>query len=105
MKKRTLTPFGLEVKKRLLETGITQKAFCERHDIGETRFCEVIYGVMPGYKHKEKIAKALKINVPDDIFFVNHAPPMNSYKLMCMSIKGVHSKREGGTTKRAIPGK
>lgn len=64
MAKRTLTPFGLDVKKQLLELGLTQKEFCEQYGIRETRFCEVIYGVMPGYKYKEKIARVLKINTP-----------------------------------------
>jgi len=64
MKRRNLTPFGLEVKKKLLEKGITQRQLCDELGIGETRFSEIIYGVKPGYKYREKIAKALNIKIP-----------------------------------------
>ncbi len=64
MRKRALTPFGLEVKKRLLELGLTQKEFCRLHDISETRFSEILYGVLPGKRYIKKISKLLNIRMP-----------------------------------------
>jgi len=63
MRFKELTPFGLEVKKRLLELQMTQKEFCEKHNIPENRFSEIIRGTVPGKKHKDKIARALGIKI------------------------------------------
>ncbi|WP_035296157.1 Rha family transcriptional regulator [Brevibacillus thermoruber] len=58
---KRLTPFGLEVKKRLLELGMTQQAFCEKYEIPYKRFSEILYGDRPGKKYRGKIAEILKI--------------------------------------------
>lgn len=63
MRKRSLTPFGLDVKKRLLELGLTQKEFCLLNDISETRFSEILYGVLPGREYVKRIAKKLDIKI------------------------------------------
>ncbi len=64
MQKRVLTPFGLDVKKRLLEMGLTQKEFCRLNNISETRFSEILYGVLPGKKYYQTIARELNIRIP-----------------------------------------
>lgn len=63
MKLKGLTPFGVEAKKRLLEKQITQREFCEQHDIPETRFSEILYGVRPGNKYRDRIAELLGIKL------------------------------------------
>lgn len=60
--KRPITSFGWEVKKRLAELQMTQKEFCTEHGISEYRFSNVITGVRPAKKEREKIAKILGIN-------------------------------------------
>lgn len=60
---KQLTPFGLEVKKRLLELRMTQKEFCQRHDIPMNRLSEIIYGDRIAGKYKKEVARVLKINI------------------------------------------
>lgn len=63
MKPKVLTPFGKEVKKRLIEIGVSQREFCKKHDIPENRFSEMIYGIAPVKKHRDKVARALEIKI------------------------------------------
>lgn len=63
MRYKELTPFGLEVKKRLLELNMTQKEFCKKHEIPENRFSEIIRGSIQKSKYKDKIAKVLNIKI------------------------------------------
>lgn len=65
MSRRSLTPFGLEVKKKLLELGLTQKEFCLLNNISETRFSEILYGVFPGREYVKIIAQKLDIRIPN----------------------------------------
>lgn len=56
------TPLGIEIKKRLLDLGITQKDFCSQNNIPLNRFSEVIYGGRGGHgKWKQKIADILNL--------------------------------------------
>ena len=64
MKSKELTPFGIEVKKRLLELKMSQKEFCKKYDIPENRFSEILHGTVPGKKYREKIANILGIKSP-----------------------------------------
>lgn len=61
---KQLTPFGLEVKRRLLELNMTQKEFCQQHNIPMNRLSEIIYGDRIARKYTKKVAKVLKINIP-----------------------------------------
>ena len=61
MKLNELTPFGVKVKKKLLEMRMTQSEFCERYKIPMNRFSEILYGSRPGFKYRDKIAKILGI--------------------------------------------
>lgn len=60
-KNRHLTPFGREVKMRLLEKGMSQKQFCLKHSIPEIRLCEILYGVIKGHNYKVIIMEQLGI--------------------------------------------
>lgn len=62
MKLKSLTPFGIEVKKKLLELRMTQKEFCKKHNIPEPRFSEILYGIRPGRRYKKKRRKFLILN-------------------------------------------
>lgn len=58
-KRNKLTPLGLKVKKALLERGWTQKEFCAREKIKQSRFSEILYGTRPGDKYRSRIIQAL----------------------------------------------
>jgi predicted transcriptional regulator len=62
-KPRRLTPFGVEVKKKLIDLGMTQKEFCMQHNISEPRLSELIYGAKPRPKVRAIVTKALGIKV------------------------------------------
>ncbi|MBJ6362689.1 hypothetical protein ACFOQM_15695 [Paenibacillus sp. GCM10012307] len=59
---RRLTLFGLAVKRALLEKQMTQKQFCEKEGIPVNRFTEILYGLRPGKRYRNKIAEALGID-------------------------------------------
>lgn len=57
-----ITPFGKEVKKRLVDMGLTQREFCRQMNIPENRFSEILYGSRVAKKHREVIEESLEIN-------------------------------------------
>ncbi|GAB6173308.1 MAG: Rha family transcriptional regulator [Desulfitobacteriaceae bacterium] len=61
MKPDRLTPFGVEVKKRLLDLGLTQKEFCEQNNIPTNRFSEILYGKRAANDYRREIEIALGI--------------------------------------------
>lgn len=61
MRSERLTPFGVEVKKRLLDLGLTQKEFCEQYNIPENRMSEILYGKREAAQYRVSIADALGI--------------------------------------------
>ena len=61
MNLKELTPFGIKVKRKLLEMRMTQSEFCERYQIPMNRFSEILYGSRPGIKYREKITEILSI--------------------------------------------
>ncbi|MGE7225615.1 hypothetical protein [Paenibacillus sp. PDC88] len=63
-KHRELTSFGVLVKKRLLEKRMSQKQFCNLHNIPEIRFCEILYGVISGKRRYRKIIIE-KLGIPE----------------------------------------
>lgn len=58
---KQLTSFGLAVKRALLERQMTQKRFCEMEGIPVNRFTEILYGVRPGKRYRNRIVVALGI--------------------------------------------
>lgn len=61
---KRFTPFGIEVKKKLLDMGITQKEFCRQNNIPETRFSEILTGTRVIKKYQTLIADILNIKMP-----------------------------------------
>lgn len=66
MKKRKerrnqLTPFGLAVKKRLLEKGMTQGELAEKVGIHGSYLTDILYGNRAGWKYKEQIQELLSL--------------------------------------------
>ncbi|MDD2433308.1 MAG: Rha family transcriptional regulator [Clostridia bacterium] len=60
---KQLTPFGLAVKRRLLDLNMTQKEFCQQYDIPMNRLSEIIYGDRIARRYKKEVARVLKINI------------------------------------------
>lgn len=59
--RKNLTPFGKKVKKALLDLNMTQKEFCDRNEIPVNRFTDMLYGIRPCTKYREKVRKVLGI--------------------------------------------
>jgi predicted transcriptional regulator len=59
---RQYTVFGLAIKRALLERRITQKKFCEKEGIPVNRLTEMIYGLRPGIKYRQRIIEALGLD-------------------------------------------
>lgn len=62
MARRKLTAFGIEVKKRLLDLGLSQAAFCRQHGIPENRFSEALSSPNPNGKYRRQIARLLRLD-------------------------------------------
>lgn len=60
--KQRLTPFGIEVKKKLLDLNMTQTEFCKQYQIPQNRLTELLTGLRPNYKYRKLISKVLKID-------------------------------------------
>lgn len=63
MKLERLTPFGVKVKKRLLDLGVSQKEFCEQNDIPENRFSEILYGKRVASEYRMRIEETLGLRL------------------------------------------
>ncbi|AEG60044.1 hypothetical protein [Desulforamulus ruminis] len=62
MGRRKLTPFGLEVKKKLLDMGVTAKEFCEENKIPAKKFSDLLTGDRKTEKYIQIIREKLKIS-------------------------------------------
>lgn len=62
-KGNSLTKFGLAVKKRLWERGMTQKALAAAVGVNRDYLSQILYGLKPGKKYKGKIAALLEIEI------------------------------------------
>ncbi|MDO4720744.1 MAG: helix-turn-helix transcriptional regulator [Peptostreptococcaceae bacterium] len=56
-----LTPFGIVVKKRLLELGMTQGELAKEVGVNQSYLSDVLYGNRAGHKYREEIEKILNI--------------------------------------------
>lgn len=61
MRLKELTPFGVEVKKRLIDRRMSNSEFCRKYNIPMNRFSEILYGSRPGNKYRDRIATILGI--------------------------------------------
>ncbi|WP_036644869.1 hypothetical protein [Paenibacillus sp. oral taxon 786] len=65
-RKRPITAFGWEIKKRLAELRMDQREFCRLYDIPENRLGDIMTGARKATKHREKIERVLGIgNFPE----------------------------------------
>ncbi len=58
-RKRKLTDYGIEAKKRLLELGMTQKELAKKIGVSESYLADVFYGEKLGKKYISKIDRLL----------------------------------------------
>lgn len=66
MQKRQLTPFGITVKKRLVERGMTQIQLAEEVGTSNKYMNLILYGDRTGEKYIQKIASVLEID-PEEL--------------------------------------
>ncbi len=63
MDKSALTPFGREVKIRLIEKSISQRELARNVGTTESYLCQILYGIRAGEKYITKIAAILDIDL------------------------------------------
>jgi len=56
-----LTPFGMQVKMRLLEKDMTVSELAERIGVKQSYLSQVLYGDKKGYKYMNEICMILEI--------------------------------------------
>jgi len=61
VKRRQITAFGWEVKRRLAERQLNQKEFCKKYQIPEARLSELITGNRPVKKYRDLVKQVLNI--------------------------------------------
>ena len=66
MQKRQLTPFGITVKKRLIEKGMTQVRLAEEVGTSNKYLNLILYGDRTGEKYIQKIISVLDID-PEEL--------------------------------------
>ncbi len=66
MQKRQLTPFGITVKKRLIEKGMTQVRLAEEVGTSNKYLNLILYGDRTGEKYIQKIITVLDID-PEEL--------------------------------------
>ncbi|KEQ23406.1 hypothetical protein [Paenibacillus tyrfis] len=64
-RKRPVTAFGWEIKRRLAEMQIDQREFCQEYDIPENRLGDLITGTRKATRYREKVEKILGIKYPE----------------------------------------
>ena len=61
MRKRKLTPFGEDVKRKLIEINMTQKKLAEDIQTSEVYLSMILYGERSGDKYIDLIRKKLEL--------------------------------------------
>lgn len=62
MAKRKLTPFGREVKKKLLDMGLSVGEFCKKNEIPAKKFADLLAGERKTEKYLQIIREKLGIS-------------------------------------------
>lgn len=62
MKSRQLTPFGREIKKALVDLGMTQRKLADKVGVSPVYLNRIIFGERPGDKYMDKIITALSLS-------------------------------------------
>ncbi|WP_051506826.1 hypothetical protein [Saccharibacillus sacchari] len=61
-RKKPITPFGWEIKRRLAELEMDQKTFCELYDIPPSRLSNLINGSRKAAKHRKQVSILLGLS-------------------------------------------
>lgn len=61
-RKKPITPFGWEIKRRLAELEMDQKTFCELYDIPPSRLSNLINGSRKAAKHRKQVSALLGLS-------------------------------------------
>ncbi|GGN99350.1 hypothetical protein GCM10010969_19370 [Saccharibacillus kuerlensis] len=61
-RKKAITPFGWEIKRRLAELEIDQKTFCEMHNIPPSRLSNLINGSRKAAKYRKQVSQLLGLS-------------------------------------------
>ncbi|MCQ4086743.1 hypothetical protein [Saccharibacillus sp. JS10] len=75
-RKKPITPFGWEIKRRLAELEMDQKTFCEKYEIPPSRLSNLINGSRKATKYRKQVA--LVLGIPDSYpsaSFSDESPP------------------------------
>lgn len=65
-RKRKITAFGWEIKRRLAELKMDQREFCNRENIPENRLGDILTGARKATKQRKQIEKVLGIqSIPE----------------------------------------
>ena len=56
-----VTPFGIMVKKKILDSRLTQTEFCRQHEIPVSRLSDALYGRPIAEKFRKKIIEVLEL--------------------------------------------
>ncbi|MNY77000.1 hypothetical protein D3C86_2167670 [compost metagenome] len=60
-RKRSITSFGWQIKKRLAEMELDQREFCQKYKIPENRLGDLITGARKATRYREQVEKILNI--------------------------------------------
>lgn len=63
--KRTLTLFGIQVKKRLIDLGMTQKQLADEIGLNTNYLTDILNGRRSGIKYRDRIIE--KLNLEEEI--------------------------------------
>jgi len=61
-RKKPITPFGWEIKRRLAELEMDQKTFCKLYDIPPSRLSNLINGSRKAAKHRKQVSILLGLS-------------------------------------------
>lgn len=61
-RKKPITPFGWEIKRRLAELEMDQKSFCELYDIPPSRLSNLINGSRKAAKYRKRVSELLDLS-------------------------------------------
>lgn len=64
---RQITPFGRNIKKALVDMGMTQRQLAAEIGVAPTYISNIIYGERPGDKYRQKIISVLGLASEQEI--------------------------------------
>lgn len=76
-RKKPITPFGWEIKRRLAELQMDQKTFCELYDIPPSRLSNLINGSRKAVKYRRQVSDLLGLSSSSPNHFAGHAQSKN----------------------------